>query len=366
MGMGARLPTLAAALLLTACTGVQPTSTLGQPTQATAHTPGQPTPTSGHSTPSPIAISPRPPTPSPLVTPESGINLELISDGPVLEPSALDGDVYTFTLPAAYFIADGTHHLYVVGFTDIPGNQRVFHATSEGGFEWTVDPEDPFANLGLDTSPPGPVPGSVIRAENGEWLMYLWAVRSPLFEGAEIYRATAPGPGGPWTSDPDPVVPRGQPGEVDDRALDFPAVVATDGGYVMLYGANGGDSPLQARILLARSDDGIVWQKAGRVLEPQLCGGTAADFTAIPRLALVDGTYFLLVVIGDDIAALTSPNAVEWTCVRDGPLFTAAEIPGNQRVHTIAAAHGASGVSVLVEALVGGGSELWLAELTGL
>ncbi len=233
-----------------------------------------------------------------------------------------------------------------------------------------MDEEDPFAELGLDMSPPGPVPGSVISIDD-EFVMYLWGVPAPRVEGAQIYRAVAPDPGGPWVADPEPVVPLGEPGDVDDLGLDFPSVVRTADGFVMLYGANGGDLPHQARVLLARSDDGITWEKAGRVLEPQICGGEAADFTAIPRLTVVDDSFVLLVVIGSDIAALRSDDAVEWTCVRDGPVFLASEISGSDRVHTIAAAGTGDGINVIIEALLTGDdgtvfSNLWLAEVTGL
>ncbi len=53
-------------------------------------------------------------------------------------------------------------------------------------------------------------------------------------------------------------------------------MVATDDGYLMLYSASGGDHPRDARILLARSEDGITWEKVGRVIEPQDCDGADA------------------------------------------------------------------------------------------
>lgn len=96
-----------------------------------------------------------------------------------------------------------------------------------------------------------------------------------------------------------------------------------------------------------------------------MCGGQSTDSIQIPRLFLVPGGYLALTLLGPDIAAVRSMDAVEWTCAADGPAFLAREIPGNDRVHTIAAASDGDQVSVLIEALLGSGSNLWLAEVTG-
>jgi hypothetical protein len=197
--------------------------------------------------------------------------------------------------------------------------------------------------------------------------MYLWGVPIERRSVAQIYRAVAPGPGGPWVADPEPVVAAGEPGEVDDRGLDFPSVIPTTDGFLMLYGANGGDHPNAARILAARSTDGIAWQKLGRVIEPQDCGGADSDYIAQPRLFGSGNGFVVLTVLGNDIATLTSVSGESWTCVGDGPMFEAHEVPGSDRVHTMAAAFDGERLSVLIEALqydADGGvfTNLWLAE----
>ena len=78
--------------------------------------------------------------------------------------------------------------------------------------EWHIDENPPFEELGLELSPPGPIPGSVIQAEDGTWVMYLWGVPAPQSEGAVIYRATASSPAGPWVADPEPVLVWVSPG----------------------------------------------------------------------------------------------------------------------------------------------------------
>ncbi len=123
---------------------------------------------------------------------------------------------------------------------------------------------------------------------------------------------------------------------------------------VMLYGANGGDKPHTARVLLATSEDGITWEKQGRVMEPELCGGLDSDYIAIPRLFAVDDGFFALTVLSNDMAALRSQDAVEWTCAADGPVFLGTDIEGSDRVHTLAAAEVGEDISVMIEARVRG------------
>ena len=94
----------------------------------------------------------------------------------MLEASDLGDGHYTAILSAAYFVADGMRHAYVVGFADEPGDQEVFHVSSSDGLAWEIDEDPPFEQLGLELSRPGPIPGSVIQADDGTWVMYLWGI----------------------------------------------------------------------------------------------------------------------------------------------------------------------------------------------
>ena len=76
----------------------------------------------------------------------------------------------------------------------------------------------------------------------------------------------------------------------------------------------------------------------------------------------------MLTVLGDDIAALTSRDGLDWSCVSGAPIFEATEIDGSDRVHTLAAASDGERISVIIEALQynAAGSvytNLWLANL---
>ena len=179
-------PLAAASLLVVACAGppsvsVEPSPPVSTPTASATQAPDTPT-----RRPTPT------PTPSPSPTPE--VSARLLSSEPVLIGDDLDlmaaPGYFGATLPATYFTADGTEHLYIVGFGPGYGVQRAFHASSADGLEWTVDVEDPLAAFVHEFSPPGPVPGTVIQNEDGGWVMYFWGVPAPLPDGAQIYRAT--------------------------------------------------------------------------------------------------------------------------------------------------------------------------------
>ena len=334
--------------------------------------PPSPTPTTSGSV-SPVAtVSTPAPLPTASATATPGIaTVTLLGDAAVIQASDLGDGHYSAILPAVYFIADGIRHAYVVGFGEAIGDQRVFHVSSrDEGANWTVDSADPFARLGLDTSPPGPVPGSVLSADDGSWQMYLWAYPASVRDASALYRATAPAPQGPWTANPEPVVPVGEIGDWDSRALDFPAVVRDDDGYLMLYGAVGGQHPNEARIGLAHSSDGITWQKDGLVIEPSVCDGSDSDFIALPRLAWIGDHFVVLFLLGDELGAASSTDGREWTCIEPFPLLSSDDIPNSDRIHTISAAVDGAGFSMLIESLftrqVGGvASELWLAEASG-
>jgi hypothetical protein len=295
-------------------------------------------------------------------SPAAASSITVASETPVLEASALGDGHYGAILSAAYFVADGLRHAYVVGFGDARGDQEVFHATSSNGLDWQIDENPPFDELGLELSPPGPIPGSVIQVGDGTWVMYLWGVPAPQSEGAVIYRATASSPAGPWVADPEPVLGLGEPGAWDDLALDFPAVVPMGDGYLMLYG--GIDGTETTRIGVATSDDGISWQKDPEpVLAADSCGKLGARYAAQPRPIAMDDGYLLLFDQDRETAMATSTDGHAWTCVGPDPLLVAEDVPGGQGIHTIAATDVDGGVSMLIESLIDGGSEIWLGVL---
>lgn len=317
-----------------------------------------PTPTTVPATPAPT------PTPSP--TQSGPPRIELVGDEPVLRASALGDGHYSYIMPAAFFTVGDVRHAYVVGFGEDRGDQHVFHATSPDGADWTIDPADPLATLGIELSPPGPIPTSVLQID-GVWVMYLWGVPAPQFDQSAIWRATATDPGGPWTADADPVLLPGVAGAWDDRGLDFPAVVPAADGFLMLYSASGGAEQNVARIGRATSPDGITWTRGDDAVAERGVCPFDTRYVAQPRILSSASELHVLYDTERRIgAAAAGLDASGWRCLSDAPLLSGSDIPGGQGIHTEAVARTPTGFSVLLESLVEGASELWLGEVVGL
>src|SRR4051812_32614255 len=78
------------------------------------------------------------PSPDASASPAAARSIAVVSETPVLEASDLGDGHYTAILSAAYFMADGMRHAYVVGFADEPGDQEVFHVSSSDGLAWEI------------------------------------------------------------------------------------------------------------------------------------------------------------------------------------------------------------------------------------
>jgi hypothetical protein len=99
---------------------------------------------------------------------------------------------------------------------------------------------------------------SAMVADDSTWVIYFYT------DGAAntsqvIGRATAPGPQGPWTADPEPVLQPGGPGAWDDIQVTRPSVVRTKTGYVMYYEGLGDLHDFM--VGMASSTDGVHWTK---------------------------------------------------------------------------------------------------------
>jgi hypothetical protein len=76
-----------------------------------------------------------------------------------------------------------------------------------------------------------------------------------------------------------------------------------------------------------------------------------------------DDGYLLLFEQDRETAMASSPDGHAWTCAGPNPLLVAEDVPGGQGVHTFSATDVDGVVSVLIESLIDGGSEIWLGEL---
>ena len=317
------------------------------------------------------AVLPAGETIAPSATPVPSV--QLVGDRPAFEPREATG--YPFMLTGAgRSTADGTH-AWVVGFGEQRGDQELIHLASGNGTDWQVADGRVEEEIGLELRPPGRIPSTVLSpAAGGAWVMYFSGSPPGGVDGADSWRATAPGPEGPWTADPEPVLARASVLAADGgepTQLDFPAVVRTDEGYLMLFGW----SPSGATTLIrsATSLDGVTWTVSeSPAIDRGLCGGFDARSVAMPRMAPhPDGGWLALYMgFGADteesqaLGLARSPDGTSWSCGSSVPILEMGDIPGSTRVHSFALLSADGGPQrMLVESLVPDGSELWLAEL---
>lgn len=219
--------------------------------------------------------------------------------------------------PGAIIEANGTFHMYANVFSMWPGAMDIVHLTSTDGVSWVADPKGPvltsddvpFANPGMDVST-----GYV--TDDGTWVLVIESVTVAI--PWMIGRATAPGPDGPWTVDPEPILAPGPAGSIDAGGVAWPSVVRTDDGFAMYHTAFA-----QVRgpgvIARATSSDGVTWTKAST---PVLTASARWEHGRLdrPRVVRTDGGYLMLYAGAQltDRGAAWSDDGVTWR--RDGEL----------------------------------------------
>lgn len=228
--------------------------------------------------------------------------------------------------PGAVIEAGGILHMFANVFTAWPGPVEIAHLGSTDGRTWTpVSPtpvlssEDvPLANPGIDVS-------TGFIAPDGTWILVFQTVSagSPWVFG----RVTGPGPDGPWTVDPEPILEPGPDGDWDAGGLEWPSVVATDDGFAMYYHATARLRGLGA-IGRATSPDGVTWTKDPKpVLEPAL-DWERRDLDR-PRVARTPDGYVMVYAGGrlTERGVAWSEDGVTWARAGTEPRITAAEFP---------------------------------------
>ena len=362
------LPPLLTAILLSACGPSSPTS-------------GPTVPPGPSTTPAASATPAATPAPSAAPTAAAG-PFEVVGERPIIRRGFVPdrGAV----LPGAIAIDGDTYHAWVIAFGDPPGTQDVHHLISHDAVAWTLADDPSLESLSDGLGNPGALPTSVLF-DGERWVMYLTGTLATEREGWEIWRATAPGPDGPWTRGDAPVVRRGPAGAWDSGGLDFPTVLRTADGYVMVYSGIDHARPGSGWIGRATSDDGITWTKhddpattdaelaqSDPVAEPGLCGGFDERAIYQPR-ALVDGDRLVMAYAGysgplDSRAtvglAASDDNGLTWTCL-GGPALSAANLPSGF-VHTLTAFRRGGRPALLVEWFTNNGTDVWLAEADAL
>ena len=171
--------------------------------------------------------------------------------------------------PGAVIDHEGELHMFANVFSQWPGHVAFPHLVSQDGSTWAkadsspafASDDIPFVDSGADVS-------AGYIAADGTWVLIFETVE--LSDPWVLGRATAPGPDGPWTIDPEPILTPGPTGSWDSGGLQWPSVAQTDQGYLMYFTAldrRGG----RGSIGLATSPDGRTWTKHdGPVLSAEL------------------------------------------------------------------------------------------------
>ncbi len=160
--------------------------------------------------------------------------------------------------PGAIVFHDGVFHMLRNSFTEFPGPTTVTHLTSDDGFMWRESGAGPV--FGTDFVPFADSTVFMMSAHvdgDGTWVGYFYTNGGRLAPGF-VGRASAPAPGGPWVSDPKPVLEPGPDGAWDGIRVGEPSVVVTEEGLLMYY-TGSGRADRSDRLGLATSSDGVIW-----------------------------------------------------------------------------------------------------------
>lgn len=238
----------------------------------------------------------------------------------------LTGIERNFINPGAVIDHEGTLHMFANVFSAWPGEVQVPHLTSSDGVSWELAAEEPImTSADVPYASPGHDVSTGFVTSDGTWVLVLQSVNST--EPWEIGLATAPGPDGPWTIAPEPVLTAGAEGSADAAGLAWPSVVATDDGYAMYYTARTGGLR-GGTVAMATSSDGLTWAKSD---EPVLTAEAEWEGLILdrPRVARTPDGFVMLYAGGTltDRGVAWSDDGVTWTRDGDAPAITAEDFP---------------------------------------
>ena len=239
---------------------------------------------------------------------------------------SLTGIDESYMNPGAVIEHEGTLHMFANVFTSWPGHMVVPHLTSADGLAWTLAASEPaltsddipFADPGMDVST------GFIR-EDGAWVLIFETV--DIVDPWVLGMATAPGPDGPWTVRPEPILEPGPEGSFDAGGLSWPSVISTTAGFAMYYTAV--DRPRGPTVIaLATSPDGVAWTKHPTpVLEAAM--RWEARKVDRPRVAVTPGGIAMVYAGGrlTDRGLAWSDDGIAWRRDGERPVITKDDFP---------------------------------------
>ena len=231
-----------------------------------------------------------------------------------------------FINPGAVIEADGSLHMYPNLFSAWPGLVTVSYLVSaDGGETWQLETGAPaLSSADVVLADPGIDVSTGYIAGDGTWVLIFETVSrtTPWVLG----RATAPGPRGPWTADPEPILANGPEGAFDDGGVQWPSVVRIGDQLAMFYtgvdAVQRGTGAIGMAVL-----EGETWVKRG---EPVLTASEAWELGSVDRPRVVaTPTGLVMVYAGLDLTTrglATSQDGVTWQKL-PGPAISAAQFP---------------------------------------
>jgi predicted GH43/DUF377 family glycosyl hydrolase len=275
---------------------------------------------------------------------ELSVTFTIHSEDPIVLPGGFNDWDGKYTDPGAVLYHDGQFHMFRNGFKGWPASVQIGYLTSPDGVTWTEFSEEPILfTKDVPFAKVAALASSVLVLEDGTWVMYFYTWNTFTFPGeAEIGRATADNPQGPWTVDPEPVLKRGSAGSWDSTHVDAPSVVKTDDGYLMLY--SGADDST-TRLGMATSPDGITWTKyddptttdAAYAESDPIYATSKESFRAHqPRLEKIGDQYVMIYRVTQrggrnmGLELATSTDGIVWETRTAEPFWTAEAMPQGQ------------------------------------
>ena len=132
-----------------------------------------------------------------------------------------------FVVPGPIVEHEGLLHMFYVGHAlERPNLTRgqVGLATSADGVDWAFMNDQPlFDGTDVAWSEAGVYPTSALVLDDGTWAIWFSVIpRAFSLRAVVIGRATAPGPEGPWTIDPEPTLTGGGEGTWNAKGVTHP------------------------------------------------------------------------------------------------------------------------------------------------
>lgn len=244
-------------------------------------------------------------------------------------------DVYTD--PGAVVVDDdGVIHMLHNGFNSFPGEVGVAYSRStDGGATFERLTDQPVFDSAIAGTEHIVLASSALIDDDGSWSLFYFTWEAGVWPVApsRIWRATAPGPQGPWAPDDAPALEPGPSGSWDDLAVRSPSVVRDGAGLHMWFtGVSVGNV---GAIGYATSADGITWEKrAGPVLVAGPSGEWDAGNVHQPRVTSGPDGYVMTYAAAPQLdnpnsftqehGLAVSADGIDWVRSAE-PLLTANE-----------------------------------------